>query len=36
VNRRGDGAPERGVALMEFTEALESEIAERRLPEAGT
>ncbi len=36
VNRRGSGPPERGVALMEFTEALEAEIAERRLPETGS
>jgi len=36
VNRRGSGPPERGVALMAFTDSLEAEIAERRLPEAGT
>ncbi len=36
VNRRGSGPPERGVALVEFTESLEAEIAERRLPEAGS
>jgi threonyl-tRNA synthetase len=34
VNRRGSEQPERGVALTEFTEAVEAEIAERRLPEA--
>jgi len=33
VNRRGSDRPERGVELTEFTEALELEIAERRLPE---
>jgi threonyl-tRNA synthetase len=34
VNRRGSDRPERGVELTDFTERLESEIAERRLPEA--
>ena len=34
VNRRGSDRPERGVELTTFTEQLESEIAERRLPEA--
>ena len=34
VNRRGSDRPERGVELADFTEQLESEIAERRLPEA--
>jgi threonyl-tRNA synthetase len=33
VNRRGDQRPERGVELMSFTEMLEAEIIERRLPE---
>ena len=33
VNRRGGDRPERGVALMDFTETLEREIAERRIPE---
>ncbi|MGD0392643.1 MAG: threonine--tRNA ligase [Acidimicrobiales bacterium] len=35
VNRRGSDRPERDVELMEFTEMLEREIAERRLPESG-
>jgi threonyl-tRNA synthetase len=35
VNRRGGNQPERGVALMEFTETLEREIAERRIPASG-
>ncbi len=35
VNRRGSERPDRGVELTEFTSLLESEIAERRLPEAG-
>jgi threonyl-tRNA synthetase len=30
VNRRGSDRPERGVEISEFTEMLESEIAERR------
>ncbi len=34
VNRRGSDTPERGVELMAFCEGLETEIAERRLPEA--
>jgi threonyl-tRNA synthetase len=34
VNRRGSDRPERGVDLADFTEQLEAEIAERRLPEA--
>ncbi len=34
VNRRGSDTPERGVELMAFSEVLETEIAERRLPEA--
>jgi threonyl-tRNA synthetase len=33
VNRRGSDRPERGVPVTEFTELLEREIAERRLPE---
>ncbi len=33
VNRRGSGHPDRGVELTAFTEMLEQEIAERRLPE---
>ena len=33
VNRRGSERPDRGVELAEFTEVLEREIAERRLPE---
>jgi threonyl-tRNA synthetase len=33
VNRRGSQRPERGVALTEFTEMLEREIAERRVPD---
>jgi threonyl-tRNA synthetase len=33
VNRRGSDHPDRGVELTEFTEMLEVEIAERRLPE---
>jgi threonyl-tRNA synthetase len=33
VNRRGSERPERGVSLEEFTDALQEEIAERRLPE---
>ncbi len=33
VNRRGGDRPERGVPVTEFTEALEREIVERRLPE---
>ncbi len=33
VNRRGGDRPERGVELTDFTEMLEREIAERRLPE---
>jgi threonyl-tRNA synthetase len=33
VNRRGGDRPERGVELTAFTEMLEREIAERRLPE---
>jgi threonyl-tRNA synthetase len=33
VNRRGSQRPERGVALTEFTERLEREIAERRVPD---
>jgi threonyl-tRNA synthetase len=36
VNRRGSDRPERGVELTGFTEMLEAEIAERRLPEVGT
>ncbi len=32
VNRRGGGRPERGVELATFTEQLETEIAERRIP----
>ncbi len=36
VNRRGSGPPERGVPLVDFTESLEAEIADRRLPEAET
>jgi threonyl-tRNA synthetase len=36
VNRRGSERPDRGVGLADFTEMLESEIAQRRLPEAGT
>jgi threonyl-tRNA synthetase len=34
VNRRGSDRPDRGVELSAFTEMLEAEIAERRLPEA--
>ena len=34
VNRRGSERPERGVEFTEFTEMLEREIAERRLPES--
>ena len=34
VNRRGSDTPDRGVELMAFTEQLEAEIDERRLPEA--
>jgi threonyl-tRNA synthetase len=34
VNRRGGDRPERGVELTAFTEMLEREIAERRLPES--
>jgi threonyl-tRNA synthetase len=34
VNRRGSDRPDRGVELTDFTEMLEAEIAERRLPEA--
>ncbi len=34
VNRRGSDRPVRGVPVTEFTEALEREIAERRLPES--
>jgi len=33
VNRRGSDRPDRGVELTSFTEDLELEIAERRLPE---
>ena len=33
VNRRGSERPERGVELSSFTEAIEQEIAERRVPE---
>jgi threonyl-tRNA synthetase len=33
VNRRGSDRPERGVEVTGFTESLEREIAERRLPE---
>ncbi len=33
VNRRGGDRPERGVPVTDFTEVLEREIAERRLPE---
>jgi threonyl-tRNA synthetase len=33
VNRRGSDHPERGVEVTSFTESLEHEIAERRLPE---
>jgi threonyl-tRNA synthetase len=33
VNRRGSDRPDRGVELTEFTERLETEIAERRIPE---
>jgi threonyl-tRNA synthetase len=33
VNRRGSGAPERGVELTTFTEMLEREIASRTAPE---
>jgi threonyl-tRNA synthetase len=36
VNRRGSERPDRGVALADFTEMLEAEIAQRRLPEAET
>ncbi len=35
VNRRGSDRPERDVELTEFTDMLEREIAERRLPESG-
>jgi threonyl-tRNA synthetase len=34
VNRRGEQRPERGVELTTFTEALEIDIAERRVPPA--
>jgi threonyl-tRNA synthetase len=34
VNRRGSDRPDRGVELTAFTEMLEAEIAQRRLPEA--
>ncbi len=34
VNRRGGDRPVRGVPVTDFTEALEREIAERRLPES--
>jgi threonyl-tRNA synthetase len=34
VNRRGSNQPERGVEVTAFTESLEGEIAERRLPES--
>jgi threonyl-tRNA synthetase len=34
VNRRGSNQPERGVELMAFTDKLEEEIAERRIPES--
>jgi threonyl-tRNA synthetase len=34
VNRRGSQPPERGVELTSFTEMLEREIAERRIPES--
>jgi threonyl-tRNA synthetase len=34
VNRRGSNQPERGVELMAFTDKLEAEIAERRIPES--
>jgi threonyl-tRNA synthetase len=34
VNRRGSDRPDRGVELTAFTETLEAEIAQRRLPEA--
>jgi threonyl-tRNA synthetase len=34
VNRRGGQPPERGVELTSFTEMLEREIAERRIPES--
>ncbi len=34
VNRRGSNRPDRGVELTTFTEMLESEIVERRVPEA--
>ena len=34
VNRRGSDRPEQGVPVTDFTELLEAEIAERRLPEA--
>jgi threonyl-tRNA synthetase len=33
VNRRGSKQPQRGVELASFTEALEREISERRVPE---
>ncbi len=33
VNRRGTNRPERGVEVTAFTQMLESEIAERRIPE---
>ncbi len=33
VNRRGSARPDRGIELTEFTEMLETEIAERRIPE---
>ena len=32
VNRRGSGAPERGVSLVDFTELLEAEIATTSYP----
>ncbi len=34
VNRRGSNQPERGVELMAFTDKLEDEIAQRRIPES--
>ncbi|HEV3366289.1 MAG TPA: threonine--tRNA ligase, partial [Acidimicrobiales bacterium] len=34
VNRRGSNQPERGVELMAFTDELEAEVAERRIPES--
>jgi threonyl-tRNA synthetase len=36
VNRRGSNQPERGVPVTDFTEMLETEIAERRLPESAS